>query len=71
MCLAELIVDALIGHAYAKDGKRRKSTVILKRLITVNEETLSMVSPHYIAEIYEAMGQKDEAFRWLNKANCR
>jgi len=69
--IAELSVSALIGHAQAKAGKRSKASKILDELIKASgkgDQASPIVSPHFIAEIHAALGQKDLAFEWLNKA---
>jgi TolB-like protein/Flp pilus assembly protein TadD len=69
--VAELSVEALLGLAYAKAGKRTKAMKVLDGLTKASEETdqaSPVVSPHSLAEIHAALGQKDLAFAWLNKA---
>ena len=41
---------------YATDEKKEKTA------------SRPVLSPHLVAEIYGALGWKDEAFTWLNKA---
>lgn len=69
--IAELSVSALIGHAQAKAGKRSKAAKILEELIKASgkgDDLSPIVSPHFIAEIQAALGHKDHAFEWLEKA---
>ena len=68
---AALAVRALIGHGHAKSGKRSKASKILDELIKASlesDQASPNVSLHFIAEIHAALGQKDLAFEWLNKA---
>ncbi|MCA1600904.1 MAG: winged helix-turn-helix domain-containing protein [Acidobacteria bacterium] len=70
----ETSMKAVIGHAYAKSGKRRKAMRIINELTAATKESDQMpgvinVSPHSIAEIHAALGQIDEAFAWLDKAH--
>ena len=59
-------VVATLGHAYAVSGKRVDAMKILESL---NEQSKqSYVSPYDRAVIYAGLGEKDQAFEWLNKA---
>ena len=56
---------AALGHAYAA-GKRNEA---LRILADLNERRkTAYVSPHDIAVIHVALGEKDQAFEWLEKA---
>ena len=57
---------AALGQAYAMAGKRQEAEKILQAL-SVKAKTV-YVSPFDIATIYAALGEKDEAFIWLDKA---
>jgi hypothetical protein len=39
---------------------------VLNQLLELSKQ--QYVSPHWIASIYAGLGQKDEAFSWLDKA---
>jgi eukaryotic-like serine/threonine-protein kinase len=55
----------LIGHAYAMSGKRDEA---LKTLDQLNEIAKQRFVPTYsFVLIYAGLGDKDEAFRWLEK----
>ena len=56
----------MVGQIYAAWGKRDAARVILDSLIKQSNETY--VSLCGIAMIYAALGEDDEAFRWLEKA---
>jgi TolB-like protein/Flp pilus assembly protein TadD len=56
---------ALLGHAYAVAGKRREAQQVLVRLKALSRE--SYIPPYQIALVYAGLGQKDEAFDWLEK----
>ncbi|HET6889955.1 MAG TPA: winged helix-turn-helix domain-containing protein [Pyrinomonadaceae bacterium] len=69
----ETSMKAIIAHAYAKSGKRGKARKLLNELLAPSarskETTLAVgLIPHLVAEIYGALGQKDDAFGWLNRA---
>ena len=69
----EASMKAIIAHAYAKSGKRGAAKKLLNELLATtgkDEQTTPAVGliQHSVAEIYGALGQKDEAFAWLNKA---
>ncbi|HEV8370546.1 MAG TPA: winged helix-turn-helix domain-containing protein [Pyrinomonadaceae bacterium] len=73
VALVEAAMKAVIAHAYAKSRKRNKALKVLNELLEASNETVQAapainVSPHSIAEIYAALGQKDLAFDWLNRA---
>src|SRR6266536_852940 len=57
---------ATLGHAYAVAGKRSEA---LKTLGELQERAKQQyVSPYFIALIYAGLGEKDQTFRWLEKA---
>jgi tetratricopeptide (TPR) repeat protein len=55
-----------LGHAYAVSGKREEAQKVIEHLkeLSVHE----YVAPYNIAVIYAGLGNKDEAFVWLNRA---
>jgi len=55
-----------LGHAYAVAGRRSDAQQILQGLL--DRAKHSYVSAFDIAVIYVALGDKDTAFAWLNKA---
>jgi tetratricopeptide (TPR) repeat protein len=57
---------ALLGHAYAADGRTKEAEAILKQLATT--ATRTYVPPYPVAVIYAALGRPDDAFAWLEKA---
>ncbi len=54
------------GYAYAKAGRRREAEEVINKFREI-EKTQYVVS-YFIASIYAALGNKDEAFAELNKA---
>lgn len=52
---------AYLGRVYARMGERKKALEAI-------EESKNLVSPHSIALVYAALGDKDQAFEWLNKS---
>jgi TolB-like protein/DNA-binding winged helix-turn-helix (wHTH) protein/Tfp pilus assembly protein PilF len=60
-----LIVGDL-GCVYAASGKRTEARAILHSL--ENKSQFNYVSPYLIASIYSQLGEKDEAFKWLERA---
>ena len=57
---------ALLGHAYAAGNRKREAEGILRQL---DEKSQHGYVPAYpVAVIYVALGQIDEAFKWLEKA---
>ena len=57
---------AALGRAYALSGRTRESRRVLEELLDLNQR--SYVGPLQIAIIHTALGETDEALRWLEKA---
>src|SRR5207244_11599458 len=58
---------AALAHAYALSGKRAEAQRTLAELQEVSKQR--SVSSASIALIYIALGDKDQAFAWLEKAD--
>ena len=58
---------ALLGHAYAASGKTAEARQVLADLHDL--ETRRYVSPYMVAAIHTGLGDKDQAFKWLERAN--
>ena len=56
-----------LGHAYALAGRKDNARQILKRLQELSRH--GYVSPYHTALIYIGLGEKEEAFAWLGKAD--
>ena len=56
---------AWLGNAYAVSGRKGKALEILASL--ENSSASAYVSPLDIAIIYVGLGEKDKAFKWLEK----
>jgi len=59
-------IEAWLGYTYAVAGKRDQALAILEHLR--NRSRQEYVAPHRFAEIYTGLGDKDQAFKWWNKA---
>jgi Tfp pilus assembly protein PilF len=57
---------ASLAYAYARTGKRAEAEKILMDFL--EQSKTSYVSPYMIATIYAALGNKDRAFEYLEKA---
>jgi DNA-binding winged helix-turn-helix (wHTH) protein/TolB-like protein/Flp pilus assembly protein TadD len=57
---------ALLGHAYAASGKTAEARRVLADLHEL--ETRRYVSPYTVAAIHTGLGEKDQAFKWLERA---
>jgi serine/threonine protein kinase/Flp pilus assembly protein TadD len=55
-----------LGHAYALSGNRTEAQKILNHLKESSQH--SYVSPYSFAVIYAGLGEKDQAFAWLETA---
>jgi TolB-like protein/Tfp pilus assembly protein PilF len=55
-----------LGRAYARAGRTAKAQEVLQRLRSESERRY--VPPYFLATVYAALGEKDEAFTWLEKA---
>jgi len=63
---ATRFVTGQLGHIYALQGRRREALEVVSKLQKLSQQTY--VDPRYIADIYVALGEKDLAFAWLQKA---
>src|SRR5262249_30321373 len=55
-----------LGYVYARSGKRDEARQALAELSRTAKERF--VPPYDIAVIYVGLGEKDQAFAWLEKA---
>jgi tetratricopeptide (TPR) repeat protein len=55
-----------LGHAYAVSGKRAEAQKVLDHLRDLSAH--SVVAPYNVAVIYAGLGEKDQAFTWLERA---
>jgi serine/threonine protein kinase/Tfp pilus assembly protein PilF len=55
-----------VGDALAVAGKRAEAHNIIDELVRSSKS--GNVSPFYIAEVYSTLGERDQAFEWLEKA---
>lgn len=59
-------VLAMLGAAYAVSGQRGKARDVLAKLKEISQRRY--VPPVFVAAIYTGLGDKDQAFAWLEKA---
>ena len=59
-------MESLLGHAYALSGNRAEALKSLARLREISERVY--VPPYHFARIYVALGDKEQAFEWLEKS---
>ena len=52
-----------LGYVYARSGQREAALKILEELQELSKKIYT--SPYWRAQIYTALTEKDEAFRWL------
>ena len=60
------VMEAALGHAYAVAGRRVEAQRTIERLKAAAESRY--ISPYSIAVIYLGLGDKEQAFAWLNRA---
>jgi tetratricopeptide (TPR) repeat protein len=59
-------IKGSLAYAYAVSGRNAKARKILHELLELSKQ--SYVRPYYVAIIYTALGEKDSAIGWLEKA---
>ena len=62
----EVLAQGRIAQAYARLGDSSKARAILDDLMQRSQGTY--VSPMWIAPVYAALDEKEQAFQWLEKA---
>jgi TolB-like protein/Tfp pilus assembly protein PilF/tRNA A-37 threonylcarbamoyl transferase component Bud32 len=62
----KILAMASLGHVYAVSGRKTEVRKILAELQRLSEH--SYVPAHDMALVYAGLGQKDNAFAWLDKA---
>jgi len=62
---ASPLMISLLGHAYAVSGNKPEAQRILAEL---DKQKQRYVSPYTVATIYAGLGDRDQAFKWLEKA---
>jgi serine/threonine-protein kinase len=62
----DLFVLALLGHAFAASGKREDALRTLDQLKEVSKQRY--VSAYSFAIIHAGLGERDQAFQWLEKS---
>jgi TolB-like protein/lipopolysaccharide biosynthesis regulator YciM len=60
------VMTGALGHTYAVSGNRDKALRVLHELKEISKRRY--VSPYSIAMVYTGLGEKDQAFEWLQKA---
>lgn len=56
------------GRIYALAGRRDQAQKLLAQLLAETQLPNKHVSPYHIAIIYASLGEKEQAFAWLDKA---
>jgi len=59
-------IIAVLGYIYSVSGKRNEAKKVLKELLELSKQRY--VAPYYISLIFGGLGQKNQAFEWLEKA---
>jgi serine/threonine protein kinase/TolB-like protein/Flp pilus assembly protein TadD len=61
-----LNIQSSLGHAYAQFGKRAEAQALLKMLKARSRQ--GYVPSYYFVLVHTALGEKDPAFEWLERA---
>jgi tetratricopeptide (TPR) repeat protein len=61
-----LVMQAALAHTWALAGERSRAQRVLDRLTQVSRD--QYFSPYFIAEIHLALGNREEALSWLERA---
>ncbi len=61
-----LVYRGALAHAFACAGNSKEARAILGALLALSKK--EYISPHSITAIYAALGEKDKAFEWLERA---
>jgi TolB-like protein/DNA-binding winged helix-turn-helix (wHTH) protein/Tfp pilus assembly protein PilF len=59
-------VTGQLGYIYARQGRKREALEVVDELQRSSKQTY--IDPRYVANIYVALGEKDLALAWLEKA---
>ncbi len=62
----DVMSNAALGHAYGVTGKKAQAQDVLAKLIKLSKQ--KYVSPYDTAIVCAGLGDKDQAFQWLEKA---
>ena len=57
---------ASLGHVYAMAGRRDEAQKVLAELQAMSKQRY--IPPYLIAKVYAGLGDKDQAFAWLERA---
>ena len=57
---------AFLGYTYGVAGKKQEANEILEMLLNLSQK--GYVSAHLISIVYIGLGDRNNAFKWLNKA---
>ena len=57
---------AAVGHMYGASGKREEALRVLKELSEMSNH--QYVPSYYVALVYAGLDERDQAFKWLDKA---
>lgn len=58
--------QSFIGYTYATSGRKREAEQVLRELAARGER--SYLAPYNMAVVYQGLGDKDGALRWLERA---
>jgi TolB-like protein/Tfp pilus assembly protein PilF len=64
--LEDAQILCFLGWVYAVSGRQEKARGFLNRMLDLREKRY--VDAYMIGEVYAGLGEKDQAFEWLNKA---
>jgi eukaryotic-like serine/threonine-protein kinase len=62
---SDMGLRASLGHAYAVTGQREEAEKIVTDLLGASRQ--KYVSPYFMVELLAGLGQRDQAFEWLER----
>jgi len=65
---SEVLVLGALAHVYARAGQRDEALKLVRKLERIEEEERGFVGPFGIIWAYAGLGDKEQAFAWLERA---
>ncbi len=59
------VLNSYVGEVYALAGKPQRTRAVLRQLVEVSRQRY--ICPYHVATVYLSLGEKQQAFAWLEK----